>query len=852
MNSSDRSGLEEEEEGWTQVLSKSNRKKLLKQKKSTNGARKHHMADKYASASEGRSRANSSSRSRSPARGADAVSEDEVPVIPAGEEKEQAVDSQGDAPVKEKEKRKRSRSSSNAPKDAVVPETPLGEQVSSGKKSGKPRVIQVNAADGKTLEDLIQGYAADGKTLDDQLEEIFRNSVTVEPRDIDPSSQLPTPSVIRQVAEMLIEDGSTAPPLELGMPSTKRREAALQRLRRTLGCSYMQAERLLTCSALSHDHGKENYAHALALGKFFKRGAQVEDGAEQQRIVLRRQLQKQGYNVEQVDLALKDLEATLGILNITASEVQGWLACQALAYEENRQRNMSRDQPLRGRQADAKSHTCHDPCCVQCEKKPKRFPKVDRLLRAYGMDDAAAAIHQAANTQPSASERSGTTANDPGRQALFNTVRDLQNDVANEGPSWNMPPAVKSYLTIRDAIMRAMQSCSTLQPYQLLRKVNAHVAAQPTVLEAVHSFPSVCQVKYELAGLLHQELEQIQCSIKDLELGSRMVKADILERSTDQVMQQLAGPCNRKLVEAEFERANKRLGDSNEATQQVLQLMKDLEVPTPSWRKKAGKESDTPRSLGASYRIGESSTTGVATKRREAGLDTARLAAQQEVQAGHSTPAKESRYRNADAIATLRKMLKEDPELSSLPAEQQLRLAARRVNRRIDFQDTPAKESEAVKRSAGEAADDSDEDDTANSEKKPAKTLKARRSLKGGAGKDGGDGGDPNSDSGSGTSASSDDDSKQSGDLGSGSSSQSGGSGAEDSDSMGSPCGSEDDSRDAGEDYDTSDGFCISDDDAESGDSAAHKSKKHKPKKDMKKLSKPVPSATVFSTESQY
>ena len=55
---------------------------------------------------------------------------------------------------------------------------------------------------------------------------------------------------------------------------------------------------------------------------------------------------------------------------------------------------------------------------------------------------------------------------------------------------------------------------------------------------------------------------------------------------------------------------------------------------------------------------------------------------------------------------------------------------------------------------------------------------------------------------------------------------------------MGSPCGSEDDSRDASEGYDTSDGFCVSDDDAESGDSAAQKSKKHGPKKAKKKLSK--------------
>jgi hypothetical protein len=211
----------------------------------------------------------------------------------------------------------------------------------------------------------------------------------------------------------------------------------------------------------------------------------------------------------------------------------------------------------------------------------------------------------------------------------------------------------------------------------------------------------------------------------------------------------------------------------------------------------------------------------MATKRKEAGRDTARLAAQQELQAGHSTPPKESRYRNADAISTLRKMLKEDPELSNLPAEQQLRLAARRVNRIIDFREQPAKESGAVKRSAGEAADDSDEDDAANLQKKPIKKLKARRSLKG-----------------SGTSSSSDDDAKRSGDLGSGSSSQSGESVCEDSDSMGSPCGSEDDSRDSSEGYDTSDGFCVSDGDAESDDSAAQKSKKHRPKKAKKKLGK--------------
>jgi hypothetical protein len=205
MNSSDWSGLQEDSDGFTQVLSKSSKKMLRKKQKRQ--ARQQAEGDSPGPVSNRRSRSGSASRSqsrsssraarsRSHSRGSDAGSEEEVPANPAGDAREQVVDPKDDAPVEENEKKRRSRSSSNAPKDSVVPETPLGEQVSSGKKKGKARVIKVNAADGKTFED--------------HLEEMIRNSVAVEPRDIDPSSKFPTPSVIRQVAEMLIEDVSGA------------------------------------------------------------------------------------------------------------------------------------------------------------------------------------------------------------------------------------------------------------------------------------------------------------------------------------------------------------------------------------------------------------------------------------------------------------------------------------------------------------------------------------------------------------------------------------------------------------------------------------------------------------------
>ena len=49
---------------------------------------------------------------------------------------------------------------------------------------------------------------------------------------------------------------------------------------------------------------------------------------------LREQLRRHGYNVTQVNLALHELEASLGLWNITAMEVQGWLSTQEAAYNQ--------------------------------------------------------------------------------------------------------------------------------------------------------------------------------------------------------------------------------------------------------------------------------------------------------------------------------------------------------------------------------------------------------------------------------------------------------------------------------------------------------------------------------------
>ena len=668
----------------------------------------------------------------------------------------------------------------------------------------------------------------------EHIADLIKTGENGKPRDIDPSSKPPMPSLVRHVAEMLTADPTSMPPFELGIPSTRRRLAALRRLKRVLGIRSLQAEMLLTASALTHDRGKENYAHALALGKYIKHGAQAHDGAEEHRIYLRAQLSKLGYSDAQVNLALAELEPSLGILNVTTMGVQGWLVRQALAYNQEQERA----------QASNGEDVRRSPCCDHEANKQSAFHKVDTLLRANGMHDAAAAIHQAASAGSTPSKKPDVPAvsSESGQKEMSDAVNNVGKDAAAEDHYWDKPPAVKQFLMARNSLRLQMQQVSNISPRQLLRTFDMQLATGPTFLEAIQHLPEACGVKYELAEFFQRYIEGAKVTIHELELGSRMFLADILERSSDIIMRQMNEHGRRELVEAEFVRAFKRCGDSNEAMQYVVKVLRAPAIPTPSWRQTVGEDSDTPRSLGAAYRLGHQETWGMSAQRKASGRATARLAAQQERGVEADTPAKSSRYHNADAVSTLRKMLKEDPELGNLPAEQQLRLAARRVNRRIDFDDKPAKESPSNKRSASQREDDSADDEVDAPPAEGKVTLKAKRSE--GQAKPSGGGDDHDSTSSSGSSTASD---------GEGSGGASGGQGGsaysseneskEDSDDAGSSCGSnDDDSRESNEGYDTSDGFCVSD----SGDGDDEK----KPKGAKKKRGKPTQKDDAASSAS--
>jgi hypothetical protein len=533
-----------------------------------------------------------------------------------------------------------------------------------------------------------------------------------------------------------------------------------------------------------------------------------------------------------------DLEASLGILNITSLEVQGWLNRQALAYDENQQR----DENWRRRSLEEQTQllaAAKPPIVGQGDVKPPHLHKADTLLREHGLHDAAAALQHAAITSSSSTKKpKGPAAvQDSGSNALLDTVSKLHQDEAKEDPYWNKPPAVKQFLLARSSMLLQMQKLSTMTQAQLLRTFDIQIATWPTFMEAVQYFPEACGIKYELSEFYQRYMEGAKVSIRELELGSRMFLADMLERSTDLALQQLGGNCSRKLVEAEFVREFKRSGNCNEAVQYVCKVFKEPSVPTPSWRLTLGKEDNTPRSLGASYRIGQNEQTGTSARRKISGLNTVRMAAQQEKGVTPATPPTEDRYCNADAVSTLRKMLRDDPELGNLPAEQQLRLAARRVNRRIDFAEVPVKDSTAVKRNASQREDDNDDEDEKVSPAKGDKpVMKAKRQGTPVVScSDGGGGSTPSSGSSDGGS------SEGSGDGSASESDCNGGSddSKEDSDSAGSACGSEDDdSRVSNEEYDTDDGFCVKDGDADPDDANAQKAKKQQPKKAKKELNK--------------
>jgi hypothetical protein len=217
----------------------------------------------------------------------------------------------------------------------------------------------------------------------------------------------------------------------------------------------------------------------------------------------------------------------------------------------------------------------------------------------------------------------------------------------------------------------------------------------------------------------------------------------------------------------------------------------------------------------------------MSARRKAAGHETVKRAAQQEKGVQPSSPSSSNRYCNEDAVSTLRKMLKADPELATLPAEQQLRMAARRVNRRIDFQREDAdKKSRGSKRTAGERESDvSDEDEeVAGQQPNAGKSLKAKRSKKASAAAGGNNGDDSGSSSSSMSSRRSEDETSV---VESGSDNDNDGEDkSENSDDMGSAVGSDDDdSRGSREEYER-DSFCASDDSADGGADKPAKSPK--------------------------
>ena len=95
-----------------------------------------------------------------------------------------------------------------------------------------------------------------------------------------------------RVADIYLANPEAAHYPELGAPSTTRRLRAVKRLKNLLSIKYLAAERLLAASTLIHEQGRENFANALALGRYLKYGPQHSDGAAEHRRRLREDLNR--------------------------------------------------------------------------------------------------------------------------------------------------------------------------------------------------------------------------------------------------------------------------------------------------------------------------------------------------------------------------------------------------------------------------------------------------------------------------------------------------------------------------------------------------------------------------------
>ena len=227
MNSSDRFGLEQDDaDGWTTVLSKRSKKKLRKEGAVEDCQKKDSRSRRRAR----RSRADDVSPPRRedadeeqvPSVQEDVDHEEQVPSEQEDNEHGEHVDFEQDSLCEEVKDKK----------DA--PEAPAQKK----KRSKKAATMHLRKEE----------MAA--------LQEVIRRSKPCPLRDVDPSIEAPDMKTIKRVVNMLKADPSLRPEVHLGAPSTKRRERALKRLKLALSIKYLEAEKLLTSSALAHAYGK--------------------------------------------------------------------------------------------------------------------------------------------------------------------------------------------------------------------------------------------------------------------------------------------------------------------------------------------------------------------------------------------------------------------------------------------------------------------------------------------------------------------------------------------------------------------------------------------------------------------
>jgi hypothetical protein len=275
MNSSDRFGLEEDAaEGWTTVLSKRSKKKLRKEKTVEHCQKK-------------------GSRSR---RGARHPCIDNVS-LPRCEDAEVSQDER--TPSEQRDSEHEEHQAAEQEQDVKRDEAETNEDAC--KAPAREKSSEKTSAMKRRKEEM---------DVDAAPRDIMRHSRPCPLRDVDPSVCAPDPKVIKQIVEMLRGDPSLIPEVSLGVPSTNRRERALKRLKNALSIKYLEAEKLLTSSALAHTYGKECFVHALAMGRYIRNGDSAEDTAEMQRVYLREKLRHYGYNATQVNLALQELSAS--------------------------------------------------------------------------------------------------------------------------------------------------------------------------------------------------------------------------------------------------------------------------------------------------------------------------------------------------------------------------------------------------------------------------------------------------------------------------------------------------------------------------------------------------------------